>query len=153
MALQIDPDYNQALNNYASFLYSEGRYREALVPLEKLVTDTSYRARAQAFESLGLAYLQLDEQAQARDAFSRALQLNVRLPRSNLRMAEMALADGDLRRAQTYFDFHNRLSRPSADSLCVGLKLAKATADADQEARYRLSLGNLFPDQVDECQA
>ena len=150
-ALRLEPENSQALNNYASFLYAQERYEEAASTLEKLVADTAYRARSQAFESLGLAYLKLDRKADARDAFTRALQLNMRLPQSNLRLSELYLQDGELERAQTFFDFHNRLARPSADSLCIGLKLAKAAGNADQEARYQLSLNNMFPEQVEQC--
>ena len=37
IALDIDPAHSQALNNYGSFLYSRGRYDEAVTSLRKLV--------------------------------------------------------------------------------------------------------------------
>lgn len=150
-ALRIDPDHAQALNNYASFLYSQGRFAEALKPLERLVDDTSYRARAQAFESLGLSYMQVGEQEKAEAAFRRALQLNIRLPRSNLELAELAFASGDMRMAQSQFDFYNRIAKPNARSLCLGLKLAHHAGNADLIARYDLALKNLYPDEAEQC--
>lgn len=151
-ALQYDPSYPLALNNYASFLYANERYKEALVPLSKLVQDTSYRARALAFESLGLTHLQLQDTQQAQQAFSRALQLNNRLPRSNLELADIALREDQMDVAQTHFNFFNRLAKPNARSLCLGLRLGVARNDAEQVARYQLALKNLFPDTADQCQ-
>ena len=47
-ALRLEPDNAQALNNYASFLYAQQRYSEAVERLRKLVRDPDYRARSQA---------------------------------------------------------------------------------------------------------
>lgn len=152
LALKYDPSNSQALNNYASFLYAQARYTQALVPLEKLIDDTNYRARAQVFESLGLTYRQVGEIKKAEAAFKRALQLDVRLPRSNLELAEMSFDAGRLASAQMQFDFYNRLAKASAKSLCLGLKIAAASKDADELARYRMSLKNLYPDAATQCQ-
>lgn len=151
-ALQYAPRNAQALNNFAAFLYRQRRYEEALQPLSELVKDTSYRARPLVFESLGLTHLQLGDKEAARGAFTRALQLNNRLPRSNLEMAELALADGNVALAQTQFDFYNRLARPTARSTCLGLRLSVRQNDADNVARYQLALKNLFPEAADQCQ-
>ena len=151
-ALGIRPEDPQALNNYASFLYAQSRFADALVPLKKLVRNTTYRARPLAFESLGLAHLQLGESEAAGAAFTRALELNQRLPRSVLALAEIGFATGDLEVAERRFNEYNRLARPSAGSLCLGLKLAFANQDADSIASYGLSLKNLYPEQADQCQ-
>ncbi|MEM7002936.1 MAG: type IV pilus biogenesis/stability protein PilW [Pseudomonadota bacterium] len=152
-ALRLAPDNAQALNNYASFLYAQGRIADAVVPLKKLVQDTGYRARPQAFESLGIALLGLDDTAGARAAFERALQLNVRLPRANLELAELALQAGEFDRAQSQFDFYNRLARPTSRSLCLGYKLARHNGDSNRMASYELALKNLFADQAEACLA
>jgi type IV pilus assembly protein PilF len=152
-ALKTDPDNAQALNNYGTFLYSRKRYADAVVPLQKLVGDTSYRSRAQAFENLGLAQLQNGKPKAARAAFERALALNVRQPRSALELAELAYADGALSVAREHFDQFRGMSKPNARSLCLGLKLAVASEDADEVASYGMALNNLYPEQAAACQA
>jgi type IV pilus assembly protein PilF len=151
-ALSVAPDNAQALNNYASFLYAQARYEDALIPLKTLVSNTRYRARPQAFESLGLAQLQAGDRTSTESALRRALQLNPRLPRSNLELAEIEFAGGDIAAAQTYFVFFTRLSRPNPRNLCLGIKLAKAQNNSDQEAYLSFALKNLFPDAVEQCQ-
>ena len=150
-ALRSSPRDPQALMNYGGFLYSQERYEESLAPLELLVEDTVYRGRPQAFESLGLAYLQVDQLAQAETSFRRALELNFRLPRANLELARLLFDQDDVAGANEYFFLYNRVGRPSARSTCLGLKIAIANKDSDQEARYRLSLKNLFADQAEQC--
>ncbi len=151
-ALQLEPDNSQALNNYGSFLYAEGRYRDALEPLGRLVQNVNYRARPQAFENLGLAYVQTGNLTAARSAFERALGLNYRSPRASLELADIAYQEGALAQALQHFDTFNRNARPTARSLCMGLKLAVATENADEVASYGLALKNLYPDQADQCQ-
>lgn len=151
-ALTISPDDPQALNNYGSFLYARARYEDALVPLQRLVENPNYRARPQVYESLGLAFLQLEQLEKAQSSFNRALELNFRLARANLELAALLFDQGDLKQANEHFFLYNRVAKPTARSTCLGLKLAIAAKDENQEARYRLSLNNLFQDQAEQCQ-
>lgn len=151
-ALKIQPANPQALNNYGSFLYSQGRFKDAVKPLNRLVKDANYRARPQAFENLGLAYLRTGDKEAASASFERAVELNFRLPRANLELAEIAYNNGVYAQALERFRIYNGLARPSARSLCLGLKLAVATENSDQVASYGLALKNLFPDQASQCQ-
>ena len=150
-ALTIDPDDPQALNNYASFLYEQARYDDALLPLRKLAQNTNYRARPQVFESLGLAFLQLAQMDDAERSFQRALELNFRLARANLELAKLLFERGNLNASNERFFLYNRVGKPTARSTCLGLRLAIASKDENQEARYRLSLNNLFQDQAEQC--
>jgi len=148
-ALRADPDDPQALNNYGSFLYGQGRYEEAVKPLRRLVDNPSYPARSQAYENLGIAELRLGERERAREAFRRALSLNFRQPRSSLELAMLAFEDGDHRLAQRYYDDFRGLARQNARSLCLGLRLGRALDNADQVASYELALRNLYADSPD----
>ena len=82
-ARRVEPDNAQALNNYGSFLYSRGRFTDALVPLQKLVKDTDYRGRSQAFENLGLAQLAY-EQGRYKESAGRLLEYQT-MARQNAR--------------------------------------------------------------------
>ena len=151
-ALRIDPDNAQALNNYGTFLYARSRFDDAIVPLSKLVKDTGYRARSQAFENLGLAHLRAGNPAEAEAAFIRALELNFRQARATLELADMAYGRGDFAGAQARLLEFRTMARQNARSLCLGLKIATALGDADQVASNALALNNLFPEQAGQCQ-
>jgi len=151
-ALEIEPDNAQALNNYGTFLYAMGRYQESLVPLRELVQDPTYRARAQAFENLGLALRQVNDNEEAKAAFTRALELNFNQVRSSLELSEMAYEDGELKSAVEFYESYRRGAQQNGNSLCLGLTLGAAVGNADQVASYGLALKRLFPDQADQCQ-
>ncbi|MEM7077906.1 MAG: type IV pilus biogenesis/stability protein PilW [Pseudomonadota bacterium] len=152
-ALRVEPANAQALNNYGSFLYSQGRFDDALVPLSRLVKDTAYRARSQAFENLGLAHLRAGTPEAARSAFERALALNPRQPRAALELADIAFRAGEQGIAEQRFAEFRSMAKQNARSLCLGLKIAAAKNSADEVASYALALKNLFPEQADACQA
>jgi type IV pilus assembly protein PilF len=118
-----------------------------------LVKDNSYRARPQAFENLGLVYLKLDETDAAKKAFERAVDLNFRQVRSSLELAELAYEAGDYDTAYERFRTYNSLARPSAQSLCLGLKLSQVKGEADEVASYGMALKNLYPKQAERCRA
>ncbi len=145
-ALEVDPRDPQALNNYGSFLFGRERYPEAVEVLRLLVEDPNYRARAQAYENLGLAELKIGEVDRAREAFNRALRLNFAQARSSLELADLAFTQGDLSVAQEYYDGFRTQARQTPRSLCLGMKLAAKAGDSDSVASYALALNNLFPD-------
>ncbi len=152
-ALSVDPRNAQALNNYGTFLYTRGRYADALEPLSQLVRDTTYRARPQAFENLGLAQLKSDQREAAAASFQRALDLNDRQARSALELAHIEYDNGDMRRVDQYLKQYRGIARPNARSLCLSLKLAMAQGDEDLIASHGLALKNLFPQQAKRCLA
>lgn len=153
-ALRIEPANAQALNNYGGFLYREKRYAEAAKHLRRLVGDSTYRARSQAYENLGLAELQLGNEQAAKEAFMRALLLNQSQARSSLELAELAYASGDHAIAQERFDAYRRNARQTPRSLCLGMKLGQWAGDTDQLASYAMALQNLFPNsrEAKDCE-
>ena len=145
IALASDSKNPQALNNYASFLFGQERYSEAVNMLRQLVDISGYRARSQAYENLGLAELKVGEVTEAEAAFRHALRLNSAQSRSSLELADLAYAQGNYAAAISYYDDFRTQARQSARSLCLGLKLAQINGDYDQVASYAMALNNLFP--------
>lgn len=154
VALEADPENSQALNNYGSFLFARERYEESVVVLRRLVENTDYRARSQAYENLGLAELKIGEADRAGEAFRRAIRLNFAQTRSSLELAELAYGAGDYQAAQDYYDGFRNQARQSPRSLCLGMRLAAKSGNNDQVASYALALNNLFPDaeETANCQ-
>lgn len=152
-ALGMAPRNAQALNNYGSFLYAKGRYQEAVQHFRTLVKDTDYRARAQAYENLGLAELRIGDVQSARESFSRSLQLSFAQPQASLELAQISYDAGDYQSASEYYDGFRSQARQTPRSLCLGMKLAQQAGDTDRMASYALALNNLFPDSAEasEC--
>ena len=152
IALKFDANNALALNNYGTFLYARGRFTDAVVPLARLVKNTNYPGRSQAFENLGLAHLYAGDETAAEAAFVRSLQLNTQQPRAAMELAELAYARGDYPTAQARLSEYTDIAKPGAKSFCLALKIAIANGVEDDILRYTLALKNLFPEQAEQCQ-
>lgn len=153
-ALRLNSNDSQTRNNYAAFLYGHGRYQEAYSQLEIVVRDTNYRARSQAFENLGLAALRLEREAEAINAFSRALQLNPNQVRSVVELGDISFRQGNIPQARSYFQNYLTLEqffnlRPSARSLWLGIRLARLDGNREQEREYANLLSGGFPNSFE----
>jgi len=145
-ALRSDPRNSMAQNNYGTFLFAEGRYKDAAKHLKSAADDVGYPRRAQAYENLGMTQLKLNEPSDAEQSFLRALMLNKLQPRSAFELAELYFVAGDFPRSKQYFDQFNAMAQPTARSLWLGVRLSRVLGDQDQLASYALALRNLFPD-------
>ena len=145
-ALRYEPHNAMAQNNYGTFLFAEGHYKDAAQHLKIAANDPSYARRGQAYENLGLTQLKLNQPADAEQSFVRALMLNRLQPRSAFELADLYFKAGDFTRAKQYFDSFNSMAQPTARSLWLGVRLSRVLGDQDQLASYAMALKNLFPD-------
>jgi type IV pilus assembly protein PilF len=144
-SLRLDRDNAQTRNNYAAFLYANGRFEEAYRELNQVVRDTAYPARAQAFENLGFAALRLERPAEAEAAFARALQLDSALPGAELELAALALQHQQpLQAAEHYRNYLSLLQfykqAHSARGLWIGIQLAAAQGNEAERQAYASEL-------------
>ncbi|GAB5414859.1 MAG: hypothetical protein Cons2KO_24620 [Congregibacter sp.] len=149
-AIKLDADFSRARNNYAAFLYSQERYREAEAQLSRVVKDTLYTARPQAFLNLGLCRLQLFDPTGAEEAFLRTLAMQRDNSTALLEVAQLRLEADDSRNARLYYEeYRNVVRQQSARGLWFGVRLARATGDEDAESSYGLALRNLYPNSAE----
>ncbi|TGD73932.1 type IV pilus biogenesis/stability protein PilW [Mangrovimicrobium sediminis] len=149
-AIRLNRGFSRARNNYAAFLYSQARYREAAEQLEYVVKDSLYQARPQAFVNLGLCREQLFESAAAEQAFMRALTMDRTNSIALLELAVLRYEAEDYPTAGKYYGTYRTVVRQqSARGLWLGIRLARANGDADAEASYALALANLYPESAE----
>lgn len=145
-AIALDRNFSRARNNYAAFLYSQERYQEAEAQLNRVVKDTLYTARQQAFLNLGLCRLQLFDRTGAEEAFMRVLAMQRDNAIALLEVAQLRLEAGDTRNANNYYDRYRGVVRQqSARGLWFGIRLAREMGDRDAESSFALALRNLYP--------
>lgn len=146
-AIRLDRDFSRARNNYAAFLFAEGRYREAESQLEAVVSDSLYNARPRAFVNLGLCRLQLDKPAEAEEAFTRALAMERSNSIALLELAILRFEAGDVGAASRHYGAYRTVVRQqSPRGLLLGIRLARAQGDRNAESSHALALRNLYPD-------
>lgn len=144
-ALQQDRSFTQARNNYAAFLYKKERYKEALEQFELVADDLDYNNRARALLNLGRSALQLGHTARAHSAFEQAYTLDRSMPAVLIELAELNFNQEDYAEAKRYLDQYAALTRQSARSLLLGIKIERIFGNRDQEASYVMALKNRFP--------
>ena len=149
-ALKTEPSLSRARNNYAAFLYSQGRFVEAEREFYRVTEDTLYSGRLMAFVNLGLCRLQLEDNAGAEAAFTRALSMDRRNPVALLELGFLRLEAGDTDEAARYHGVYRTVSpQQSPRGLLLGLEIADQTGDQDALGSYELALRNLYPDSAE----
>lgn len=144
-ALRADKNFSPALNNYGTLLYSQGRYKEALEKFKRAANDAGYEARGSALSNMGQCYQALNQPAEAKEAFIKALRLNPRSVTASLELARLYFDEQRYDRGWDYYQqYQSRIGRPSADGLWLGIRLAAALGRNNEQSSYELALQNLY---------
>jgi type IV pilus assembly protein PilF len=145
-AVSLDSNNSRIRNNYAAFLYSQKRYREAEEQLVKVTADLMYEQRADAFINLGRVQLKLKNYAAAKDTLERALLMQRGNTETVFELAEVYYQLGDYGKAQQFYEgYRKQVPTQSAASLWLGIRIAQKFSESDTVASYALALKNLFP--------
>jgi type IV pilus assembly protein PilF len=144
-SIRLDSKFAVARNNYGAFLFSEGRFKEAIEQFKIGVKDPFYRARSQVYENLGICYLRTGEKKLAEEAFEHAISLNPRQIRSLLEQAVLVFERQDYARAQSLYRRHIGITEQSARSLWLGIRVERIFENRNEVASYALMLKNIFP--------
>ncbi|MFG6179275.1 type IV pilus biogenesis/stability protein PilW [Halomonas sp. THAF12] len=131
-ALDAAPGLTRARNNYAAFLYDQGRTREACRQLEQATADTQYANRAQLFTNLGQCQRRLGDVEAARTSLQRAQDIDPRRAASYLRLAQLEYAQGQYGQADQQLEAFVRLAgaTPVARQLADDLARARGNRSA-----------------------
>jgi type IV pilus assembly protein PilF len=149
-AIKLDRKFSRARNNYAAFLFSQERFDEAEAQLERVVADTLYGARPQAFINLGLCRLRLFKPVEAEQAFMRGLAMDRDNAIALLEVAHLRFEAGDVDNASRFYEgYRAAVRQQSSRGLWLGIRIARATGDKNAESSFALALRNLFPQSIE----
>lgn len=148
-AIAEKEDFAQAHNNYGVFLSDRKRYAEAYTQFEIAGSQLGYVDRSSALENLGKTALMLGKQAEAQQAFSRALQVNKDSTVARIELADIFLKQNRVQVARSLYDEYLRLlgDQPqSSRSLWIGMRIAKAQQDNGRLQSLAERLQLVYPD-------
>ena len=149
-AISLRRKFSRARNNYAAFLYALGRYPEAQEQLERVVRDTLYESRPQAYVNLGLCRVQLGDVNGARRALTRALAMDGDNLPALLELAHIEFDADNWEASEDYLSIYRSLvRRPSSRALWLDLRLAHEQGDNAARAGAALALKNLYPQSAE----
>ena len=131
--------------SYGLFLSELDRCDEALGYFDKAAKDIQYTGRANALVALGLCAAKTGDRTRAKASYEHALNLNKRLPRASIELAEMAYSERDYSNAKKHLDQFAANTKQTPRSLWLGIRLERIFGNKDKEASYALALKNLYP--------
>lgn len=144
-ALRLDPDNPELLNNHGLFLCRTGREREAVAQFERAARNRLYQTPALALQNAGMCLLKLRDFKGAEPFLRRSFELDAGSPLAKYNLARTYLALGELERASFYYGLLETKVSPSAESLWLGLRIARARGDVRTERQFAEELQRRFP--------
>lgn len=144
-ATELAPNRGGPLNNYGTWLCSNGREQESLAWFERAVAAPGYPTRAGALANAGRCADRagLDERA---DAYLRtAIELDPKNPIALSTLAERAYRRGDGMQARAFSERRLTAAPPSAQSLLLASQIEEMLGDTAAASRYVQRMRAEFP--------
>jgi len=151
-AVSLEPKYSAAQNNYGAFLCQQGRYKEAEKRFLAALDNPLYRNPAQAYENAGLCASRIPNIELTEQYLRKALQLNPRLGKSLLALAEIRYDQSDYLASRAYIERYRDASAWTPKALLIAIKTENKLDDQDAVASYSVLLRGRFPDSEQSIQ-
>ena len=144
-ATELAPTRGGTLNNYGTWLCSNGREQESLVWFERAVASPGYQTRAGALANAGRCADRagLDERATA--YLRMAIELDPKNPIALSTLAERAYRRGDGMQARAFSERRLTAAPPDAASLLLASQIEEMLGDTAAAARYVQRMRAEFP--------
>jgi type IV pilus assembly protein PilF len=143
---RLAPNDSDLANNYGWFECSHGSMARGIELLTRAYRDPLYPTPGKPLLNLGLCEFKAGNMAAAEAHFRRILMFQPDLAIAQLRMAEISLAKGDVRTADTYIGRVLMGAQVNPETLLLAVRIARAGGDRTREAGYVAQLRRRFPD-------
>ena len=144
-ALRMEPDNPELNNNYGWFLCRTGRERRSLEFFNRAAADKLYATPALPLQNAGVCLMQLKEFKEAEAYLRRSFELDPSSAVVKFQLTRLYLAQRQPDRANFYFSLLERSVDANPETLWLGLRVARARADAAAERDYAEQLRRRFP--------
>jgi type IV pilus assembly protein PilF len=144
-AIQLQPNSSESHNNYGNFLCNIGRYDESIVRFMDAVKNPLYSTPNLAYANAGICSARKKDFAAAEGYLNKALQINPLTHSAAYQLADIQYARGDAKSAQKTLQ-NALIASPGPEVLWLGIRIARALGNKDDEASYALQLRRQYPD-------
>jgi type IV pilus assembly protein PilF len=144
-ALKLEPASSELANNYGWFLCQTGRERDSVEFFERALRDPLYGTPARAAHNAGWCLAKVKDHAGAERYLRRSFEMDASSASTKYQLARTYLALGQIDRATFYYNLLARSVDSSAETLWLGLRIARATGDLRTETRLANELRERFP--------
>lgn len=147
-AIEIDPEFMQAYNNYGVYLAKVGKHKEAIAQFEIAGAALGYTGRTSALENLGISYERLGDTANAKQTFIKAIGTNRSAAIARVELINIYLKEGNSLKAKEVYDELDRLANGRilpAEVILQGIKIAIAQNNRTAQQKLSQELLSIYP--------
>ena len=144
-AIGMDPNDAELNNNYGWYLCQTGRQRESLAYFNKALEDRLYATPAKPLHNAGICALQTGDEAAAESYFLRSFQVDPSNAVAMYNLANLYLKRRNLERARFYSERLMNTYQPTAETLWLALRVARAEGNQDYTTQLATQLRGRFP--------
>jgi type IV pilus assembly protein PilF len=141
-------DLAEIQHNYGWFLCQQDRFEPAQAQLMQALSQPGYRQVAKSWMAVGVCQLRAGDKIQARRSFDAALVFEPANPLARYQLAVLDWQNGDAQRAKTMLNALNSSPQASAESLWLGIQLARSLAEPSEQRRLAQQLNQFFPNSI-----
>lgn len=131
--------------SYGRFLLETGKVAQACPYFERAAEDYDYTNRADALYMAGRCAAETGNHAREKAAYEHALNLDSMHAPTLVELAEIYFANGEYPNAKRLIDQLEKVSKHTARSLWLGIRIERIFGNKNKEASYALALKNLHP--------
>ena len=131
-ALALQPKAATVQHNYGWFLCQQGRFNEAMGMFSAALAHPTYDTKAKTWMTQGLCQAKAGQVANAEKSLIKANQLEPGNPVVSYNLALRLYAQADYSRAASYISPLNASNLANAESLWLGIRVARKAGDALQ---------------------
>lgn len=139
-AAKLKPDDPGIVGNYGRFLCHHGHAQEGLRFLKKAAADKLYPKRWIPLTNAGECALTSGRHEEAEQYLRQAIDFNPSNAIALETMVKLMLAKGEYLRARAFLQRLEAISKPTPETLELGLKIESALGDTEAAAGYRKRL-------------
>jgi type IV pilus assembly protein PilF len=143
-SIELQPRSSESHNNYGSFLCSRKRYDESIKHFLEAVKNPLYGTPHLAYANAGICSARKNDIKNAEVYLIKALQLEPLTHSAATQLADIQFKRGDATTAQKTLQ-NALVASPSAETLWLGIKIARALGDKDGVSSYALQLRQQYP--------
>ncbi len=144
-ALKLRPKDASTHNNYASYLCRQQQFALAQEHFKQAMKDPLYDTLELVHTNIGLCALRFNQTVQARESFETALKDNPDFSTALYQLAELHEQKGEINQALQYFERYEKVAPHTAQTLWLGVRIARALGQRDREANYAFLLKSNYP--------
>lgn len=144
-ALRMEPDNPELNNNYGWYLCRTGREKAAMEYFQRAADNKLYATPALPLQNAGVCMMQVRDYKSAEVYLRQSFERDATSAVVKFQLARLYLATRQLDRANFYFSLIERDIEPTAETLWLGLRIARAQGDVQAERAYAEQLRRRFP--------